>query len=233
MSKEVIDKYVAGGLSALRRMEQASLHASEVSHETLMRIIRQNEDTEYGQKYDFRNIHSYEEYTLKVPFSEYSDYEPYIERMVLFGAKKLITASDVLYFAHTSGSSGASKMIPRTKEELDILFSDIFMRAFGLREWTMAGKQGIAEMGVSGGLKNICLAAKAPTLWRRRSALRPRELPTAPFLRRSIIRPIPHCAVCFRKSLFTQLRITIAGMSNFSSRFVRNIWVTSCPHFLL
>ena len=150
MSKEVIDKYVAGGLSALRRMEQASLHASEVSHETLMRIIRQNEDTEYGQKFDFRNIHSYEEYTLKVPFSEYSDYEPYIERMVLLGAKKLITASDVQYFAHTSGSSGAPKMIPRTKEELDILYSDIFMRAFGLREWTMAGKQGLAEMGVSG-----------------------------------------------------------------------------------
>ena len=159
MSKEVIDKYVAGGLSALRRMEQASLHASEVSHETLMRIIRQNEDTEYGQKFDFRNIHSYEEYTLKVPFSEYSDYEPYIERMVLFGAKKLITVSDVLYFAHTSGSSGASKMIPRTKEELDILFSDIFMRAFGLREWTMAGKQGIAEMGVSG-MKDVSAGIK-------------------------------------------------------------------------
>ena len=149
MSKEVIDKYVAGGLSALRRMEQASLRASEVSHETLMRIIRQNEDTEYGQKYDFRNIHSYEEYTLKVPFSEYSDYEPYIERMVLLGAKKLITASDVQYFAHTSGSSGAPKMIPRTKEELDILYSDIFMRAFGLREWTLTGKQGFAETGIS------------------------------------------------------------------------------------
>ena len=159
MSKEVIDKYVAGGLSALRRMEQASLRASEVSHETLMRIIRQNEDTEYGQKYDFRNIHSYEEYTLKVPFSEYSDYEPYIERMVLLGAKKLITASDVQYFAHTSGSSGAPKMIPRTKEELDILYSDIFMRAFGLREWTMAGKQGLAEMGVSG-MKDVSAGIK-------------------------------------------------------------------------
>ena len=159
MSKEVIDKYVAGGLSALRRMEQASLRASEVSHETLMRIIRQNEDTEYGPKYDFRNIHSYEEYTLKVPFSEYSDYEPYIERMVLLGAKKLITASDVQYFAHTSGSSGAPKMIPRTKEELDILYSDIFMRAFGLREWTMAGKQGLAEMGVSG-MKDVSAGIK-------------------------------------------------------------------------
>ena len=149
MTNQAIDKYVAGGLSALRRMEQASHRASEASHETLMRLVRQNEDTEYGKKYDFRNIHSYEDYARKVPFSEYSDYEPYIERMVLFGAKKLITASDVLYFAHTSGTSGATKMIPRTKEELDMLFSDIFMRAFGLREWTFAGKQGLAEMGIS------------------------------------------------------------------------------------
>ena len=149
MTNQTIDKYVAGGLSALRRMEQASLHASEISHATLMRLVRQNEGTEYGKKYDFQNIHSYEDYARKVPFSEYSDYEPYIERMVLFGAKKLITASDVLYFAHTSGTSGASKMIPRTKEELDILFSDIFMRTFGLREWTLAGKQGLAETGIS------------------------------------------------------------------------------------
>ena len=149
MSREVIDKYIAGGLSALHRMEQASLHAPEVSLETLKRLIRQNEDTEYGRKYDFRSIHSYEDYARKVPLSEYSDYEPYIERMVRFGDKKLITASDILYFAHTSGTSGASKMIPRTKEELDILFSDIFMRAFGLRERTLAGKKGIAEKDVS------------------------------------------------------------------------------------
>ena len=149
MSREVIDKYIAGGLSALHRMEQASLHAPEVSLETLKRLIRQNEDTEYGRKYDFRSIHSYEDYARKVPLSEYSDYEPYIERMVRFGDKKLITASDIQYFAHTSGTSGASKMIPRTKEELDILFSDIFMRAFGLRERTLAGKKGIAEKDVS------------------------------------------------------------------------------------
>ena len=149
MSREVIDKYIAGGLSALQRMEQASLHAPEVSLETLKRLIRQNEDTEYGRKYDFRSIHSYEDYARKVPLSEYSDYEPYIERMVRFGDKKLITASDIQYFAHTSGTSGASKMIPRTKEELDILFTDIFMRAFGLRERTLAGKKGIAEKDVS------------------------------------------------------------------------------------
>ncbi|MBQ8054258.1 MAG: GH3 auxin-responsive promoter family protein [Lachnospiraceae bacterium] len=134
MSNEVIDKYIDGGLAALERMERASLHAESVSLETLLRVIRENEDTEYGRKYDFKNIHSYSEFASKVPFSEYSDYEPYIERMVCFGTKKLITAADIAYFAHTSGTTGSSKMIPRTREELDILFSDIFMRAFGLCE---------------------------------------------------------------------------------------------------
>ena len=50
-------------------------------------------------------------------------------------------------------------MIPRTKEELDILFSDIFMRAFGLREWTFAGKQGLAEMGISA-IKDVSAGIK-------------------------------------------------------------------------
>ena len=140
MTNQAIEKYITGGLSSLRRMEQASHRAPEISLETLMRLIRQNEDTEYGRKYDFCNIHSYEEFARKVPLSEYEDYEPYIERMACFGAKKLITSSDIVYFAHTSGSTGASKMIPRTKEELDILFSDILMRAFGLCERNLSGR---------------------------------------------------------------------------------------------
>ena len=56
MSNDVIDKYIDGGLAALERMEGASLHAESVSLETLLRVIRENEDTEYGRKYDFKNI---------------------------------------------------------------------------------------------------------------------------------------------------------------------------------
>ena len=58
MSADVIGKYISGGLQALDRMEQASLHAGEISYKTLMKIIRENEDTEYGKKYVFRNIRS-------------------------------------------------------------------------------------------------------------------------------------------------------------------------------
>ena len=156
MTNQAIEKYITGGLSSLRRMEQASHRAPEISLETLMRLIRQNEDTEYGRKYDFCNIHSYEEFARKVTLSEYEDYEPYIERMVCFGAKKLITSSDIVYFAHTSGSTGASKMIPRTREELDILFSDILMRAFGLCERNLSGRADLSGRTFRSGMKMPC-----------------------------------------------------------------------------
>ena len=142
MSADVMRKYISGGLQALERMEQASLNAGKISYETLMRIIRENEDTEYGKKYGFRSISSYADFARQVPLSEYSDYEPYIERMLCFGEKNLLTSRDVVYYAHTSGSSGTSKMIPRTQEELDILFSTVFERAFALCEKSCLEKEG-------------------------------------------------------------------------------------------
>ena len=150
MNRQGMDKFISGGLAALEKMEQASLRAPQISLETLMRVIRENEDTEYGRKYDFRSIHSYADYAGKVPFSEYEDYEPYLERMITFGTKNLITASDIQFFAHTSGTSGASKMIPRTQEELDILYNDIFLRAFGLWEKENAAGEKGRPLGARG-----------------------------------------------------------------------------------
>ncbi len=140
MKIQGMEKNIVDGLAALERMEQASMSAPQVGLDTLMSLIRENENTEYGKKYGFRDIHSYADYARKVPFSEYEDYEPYIERMIVFGDKNLITASDIQFYAHTSGTSGVFKMIPRTGRELEILYTDIFQRAFGLCEKESAGK---------------------------------------------------------------------------------------------
>ena len=116
----------------LERIEEESQHANELSKELLMRLMRDNQATEYGIKYGFREIHSYADYAAKVPFSSYEDYEPYIERMLCFNQKNLISASETVYYAHTSGTSGASKMIPCSQAALDI-FSDILLkRVFAL-----------------------------------------------------------------------------------------------------
>ena len=56
MTKDVLSQYISDGIKALDRMEDASQHGNAVSMETLMRLIRENEDTEYGKKYGFREI---------------------------------------------------------------------------------------------------------------------------------------------------------------------------------
>lgn len=139
MNRNVMRACIDGGIRALERMETASRRAAAVSEETLMRLIRLNEDTEYGRKYGFRAIRSCADYAARVPLSAYEDYEPYIERMVRLGEENLITADKVVYFAHTSGTTGSSKMIPCTQSTLDILYSAVFRRVFGLYERSAPG----------------------------------------------------------------------------------------------
>ena len=150
MSNPVFERYIADGLQELSRMETAGRRGNAVSLELLMRLIRKNEDTEYGKKYGFNKISSYADFARQVPLSGYEDYEPYIERMISFGQKNLITADDIVYYAHTSGTSGAPKMIPCTKEALDILFSAVFERVFGLYDAACREKTGAGMPAVKG-----------------------------------------------------------------------------------
>ena len=142
MSARVMEKYIAEGIRALELLEDSGRRGRSISMETLMRLIRANEDTEYGKKYHFRDIRSYADYAGMVPFSVYEDYEPYIERMLCLGQKNLITADEIVYYAHTSGTSGASKMIPCTRNALDILFTMVFQRVFGLYELSCRSRGG-------------------------------------------------------------------------------------------
>ena len=144
MSSDVMQRYISEGGRVLERMERDSLRANAVSGELLLRLVRENQDTEYGRKYGFRDIRSYADYAEKVPLSSYEDYEPYIERMLCFNQKNLLTADEVVYYAHTSGTTGASKMIPCTRQALDVFFTAGYERVFALcdavcRERTGAG----------------------------------------------------------------------------------------------
>lgn len=47
----------------------------------LMKLLRDNKDTELGKKYGFADITSIEEYQQRVPISTYDDYMEYILRM--------------------------------------------------------------------------------------------------------------------------------------------------------
>ena len=107
------------GKASIRAIDDNSLVAEQMQNDMLMRLLRDNADTEYGKRYDFANIKSVEEYKEKVPFSDYDDYAPYIERM-LNNETGLITNYPIVHYALSSGSVGVPKHIPVSQEAVDI-----------------------------------------------------------------------------------------------------------------
>ena len=123
---------VMKGNDALRRMDEHSHDAFGSNRALLMQLLKDNSNTEYGQRYGFGNIHSVQEFQERVPFTTYDDYAPYIERMVKKGEKNLITAYPVIQYAETSGSIGVQKRIPLTDRAMDVYQSYSGIRMFAL-----------------------------------------------------------------------------------------------------
>ncbi len=129
----VIDSYlVVKGLLTLSDMERASKDPGKANEALLMRILKENADTEYGRKYGFGGIRSVEEYRRKVPFSDYDVYAPYIRRMVENKETNLITAYNVIQYAETSGSVGVQKKIPVTDRSMQVYEKYSFARTKAL-----------------------------------------------------------------------------------------------------
>lgn len=80
----------------------------------LSKLLKTNSCTEYGKKYNFQTIKSYEEFAKNVPLTFYEDYEPYIQAAAN-GKKHVLTKENITLFELTSGSSGGKKLIPYTK----------------------------------------------------------------------------------------------------------------------
>lgn len=103
------------------RLKQIDLyddHAEEIQAKVLKRLISDAAQTEWGKKYDYSNIKSYEDFKNKVPIQTYEDIKPYVER-VRNGEKNLIWPSEIRWFAKSSGTTNdKSKFIPVSKEGL-------------------------------------------------------------------------------------------------------------------
>ena len=136
LNRLAIRLMAAKGNASLRRLANAADHPMEINERLLMKIIRSNRNTEYGKAHHFSEIRSIEDYRKNVPAGGYEDFAPYIERMKN-GEKNLLTASKVLGYSRTSGSSGVPKYIPATTDSLT---------AYTRYTWTRALALGAAEL---------------------------------------------------------------------------------------
>lgn len=105
--------------SVLTELRSLANDAGRVQNDLLMSIIRKNADTEYGRKLDFSHVASFDDYQMRVPLSDWEDYETYISR-ILAGEKNILTSDEVRYFCISSGTGDQPKYVPLTDWDIRI-----------------------------------------------------------------------------------------------------------------
>jgi len=103
---------------AIKILEEITAEPMKYQEELLMKLLKDNKDTEYGKKYEFGKIHTIEEFKSSLPITNYENYREYIRRMSDGCEKNLITSYDLIAYNRTSGTVGTPKRIPMTKPGL-------------------------------------------------------------------------------------------------------------------
>ena len=72
--------------SRLKQIDLYATQASEIQHSVLNRLVHQAAQTEWGKKYDYSSIRSYEDFRKRVPIQTYE--EP--GNRICFGRRKYV-----------------------------------------------------------------------------------------------------------------------------------------------
>lgn len=107
------------GREALRVLKENCKNAAKLSENLLMKIVRDNENTEFGREHNFGEIKSIADYKKTIPFSNYDTYAEQIVRMTK-GEKNVLTVYPIVHYATTSGSIGVPKNIPVSIHTLNL-----------------------------------------------------------------------------------------------------------------
>jgi len=102
-----------------RSFHEQTRQAGTLQRELLQNLLERHAQSQFGRDHGFASIRGPEDYRRRVPISDYSRLEPYIDRVrrgdtqALFGP-----GTQVLMFAMTSGTTNRPKTIPVTRESL-------------------------------------------------------------------------------------------------------------------
>ncbi len=87
----------------------------KIQQTVLIDMVRRNAQTEYGQKHGFELISSVDDFRRQVPVRDWTAFEPYAKRMEA-GEKDLLFSGQPTHFIATSGTTGATKLLPESTD---------------------------------------------------------------------------------------------------------------------
>ncbi len=103
----------------IHQIELFKKYPHEVQQEWLKRLLSNAEDTEWGQRYDFKSIESPEDFRQRIPVNDYDSLKEDIER-TRNGEQYILWGTEIRFFAKSSGTtSDKSKYIPVSDEALE------------------------------------------------------------------------------------------------------------------
>ncbi|MBQ7487705.1 MAG: GH3 auxin-responsive promoter family protein, partial [Clostridia bacterium] len=135
--KTAFSALISGGKKSIEHLRDMEKKGQAVNDSLLHEILRKNARTAYGQQRGFAGIRTYEQYAAQVPLSEYQDYEDAIQRMSDLGEQNLLMSSTPDYYFLTSGTNGAPKRIPSSREQTRMIRNYLNLYRFGLVAQTL------------------------------------------------------------------------------------------------
>ena len=115
MSLLVRTLFEAFGPSTLREFRRQCATPTDTQQKLLIQLLSKNSDTEYGRLHGFADISGIRDFQRRVPIVGYEDLQPYVEK-AMSGEGGQLTRRQPVFYAVTSGTTGASKYIPVTPE---------------------------------------------------------------------------------------------------------------------
>ena len=102
---------------AVAHLRPVCSHACEEQERFLMRLLRRNAHTEFGERYGFEKIRSGAQYSSTVPLSTFPDYDSSFTRMI-HGERNILTVDPPVFYNISAGSTGEPKYIPLCREDV-------------------------------------------------------------------------------------------------------------------
>ncbi len=95
------DTYVASGIGGYQGM-------------VLSHILKMGYVTDYGKRFDFPSIFTFEDYRDKLPITTYDDYQPMVNLTIHLGESDIFTDKPITRYALSHGNIGIPRRLPMT-----------------------------------------------------------------------------------------------------------------------
>ena len=115
------------GQNVRNRLDDITYNPMHSQEEFVMRMMRENAQTEYGQLHNFKNIHTLDDFKQYVPLAEYEDYSSYIER-IANGERNVLTA----YLTEHLSPFNEYKRLPQSRWSVQACYDYNFSLGFCL-----------------------------------------------------------------------------------------------------